>query len=74
MREGDVSLRAKIAELVFERVRFKLLKRALCCCSTSRLRGFLITHSIDSSSIDLSSLLHDYEAKLNWNMAPLQLS
>jgi hypothetical protein len=64
MRDGDRSLKGKIAELVFERVRSSLVRRTLYCCSTTRLSSFLTTNP-PTSSTNVSSLIHDYATKLN---------
>lgn len=44
IRDGDRHLRGKIAELVFKRVRPRLLKRP-CCCNTRELTYFLMEYA-----------------------------
>jgi hypothetical protein len=65
VRDGDRSLRGKIAELVFERVKSLLLGKALYCCNTLDLHDFLASRLVDISSIDGRSLLYEYTTNLN---------
>jgi hypothetical protein len=69
LRDGDKCLRGRIAELIFEKVRSKLLERlavgGLYCCGTSRLSSFLHACPAALLSLDIDSLLRDYEARLN---------
>jgi hypothetical protein len=44
MRDGDRHLRGKIAELIFKRVRSKLLERP-CCCNTRELTYFFAEYA-----------------------------
>jgi len=61
MREGSRHLRGKIAELIFEYLKPRLLGENLCCCSTVELSY----SPWNLFSIDADSLLHDYVTDLN---------
>jgi hypothetical protein len=50
LREGDRHLRGKIAELVFDKVKFQLIREPLYCCTTYKLCNFIRAIRNDISS------------------------
>jgi hypothetical protein len=66
IKDGDRHLRGRIAELIFERVKQRLLNGSLCCCTTLELHQFFDygPRLVDSFSINKNSLLSEYMTNL----------
>jgi hypothetical protein len=65
IEDGDNYLKGKIAELIFERVRSKLLRKITHCCGVTELKNFLTAYPPEARSINVNSLLKNYVEKLN---------
>jgi hypothetical protein len=60
IKDGDRHLRGRIAELIFERVKRRLLNGSLCCCSTLEL-----SHFFDYGPKLLSEYMANLKAVMN---------
>jgi hypothetical protein len=65
IEDGDNYLKGKITELVFERVRSKLLRKITHCCGVTELKHFLTAYPPEARSMNVNSLLKNYAEKLN---------